>query len=909
MFDETLDKMPTLALSGSKAALARGGAARPISRDEAQRLLTGAQPLLLCHALLTARPLYVEGQGERPPAPIFDVMELFAFVHPACSVPPTASGLARFLNLPIPKDAPRAALSIHQAAKILLNQLVQNRDEDAWPIADMMRKAGWRWGALVCRALQQSAPSNKSSSWLAKLLRLLPEWQPPRASARKNDKMNNRAMAKGVDSQQALSLLKAGLGSQAEPRAGQLDYMRDVSELFQPRRSLIAPPVMLAEADTGIGKTLGYLVPAFLFAQTSPVSVWVATYTRALQNQIDRETARLIPDEAQRAKKIAIRKGRENYLCLLNFEEALRIGGYEPVLAGLVARWLKRTRDGDIRSGDFPSWLIAGRTQAQWLSSLTDRRETCIHSACPHYRRCFVEHQRAASFGADLTIANHALVLSQSLFADELPQGKSSQENPPPHYIFDEGHHIFSAADSAFSFRLTGISMSALRHWLMGEDAQPRGWASRGLALRMEDVLRAHKHLQILLDELCAAARFLPREGWRQRIARGHPAGAAEEFLNEIRGLVLEQSQSSFDYSFEEEMAALHQAGSLKSALENLQQKMGAFAAALAVLDEDDLSSCLSIQRVLSRWIEHELPVWTAMSARATKTGGLVQWIDRLVVERDEGREVDVGMCRNALDPTRAFAQNILLKSSGVLITSASLRGLQTPSAWTGAEQRVGAHCLPYPARHIYKASPFDYAQQARVFVANDIANNEKDIAHAMALLFAASGGGGLGIFTAVRRLKAAYRMIAHDMQRSGRLLLAQHVDPMATSALVDIFREDEDSCLLGTDALRDGVDVPGRSLRLMAFDRMPWARPDILHRARRKFFGRRDYDDMIAGLRLQQAFGRLIRRQTDRGVFVLLDRKLPSRLEGVFPEKVKIARLPLAQVVRQVRGFLRDER
>ncbi len=894
-----LSDIPALALTGSHAALAQGDDhARRLSRDDAARLLTGRAPLLLCHGLLTSRPLLVD----RPTAPIFDVMELFAFVYPARHVIPTPSGLARCLGCARPKDAYAAALFVRRAAEVLLERLAQVNEEDALPIAEMMKKGGWRWGDLVCRALRRPAGSRGSGLLFSILSRRLPEWQPPRTRAKKDKEI------KSIDPQRALSLLKEGLGTQAEPRAGQVDYMRDVLDFFEPRRGIAAPPVMLAEADTGIGKTMGYLVPAFLSSEGSGSSVWVATYTRALQSQIDRETARLIPDEKQRAKRIVMRKGRENYLCLLNFEEDLRVGSYQPVLAGLVARWLGHTRDGDIRSGDFPSWLISGRQMAGWLGSLTDRRETCIHSACPHYRRCFVERQRAASAGADLTIANHALVLSHSLFG-----GERQKDQPPPYYIFDEGHHIFSAADSAFTYHLTGRAMAELRHWLMGEEGSTRGWASQGLSRRMEEILRRHKHIAVLLDDVCVAARFLPRAGWRQRVARGHPSGVAEDFLHEVREIVVADARRgqfiSNDYSLESEMAVLTRVELLKGALEDLQQKLSIFSSSLAVLDEEEASSCISIRRVLERWVEQDLPVWVSMSLRAQQAGGLVQWIDRLVIERDEGRELDVGMCRSALDPARAFAQHILLKSSGTLITSASLRATRASSAWPGAEQRVGAHCLPYPARHIYVSSPFDYGRQARVFIATDVERNGAKVAHAMALLFMASRGGGLGLFTSVRRLKAAHGLIGRYMRRSGRLVLAQHIDPMATSALMDIFREEEDSCLLGTDALRDGIDVPGRSLRLIVFDRMPWARPDILHRTRRGFFGRRDYDDMIGGLRLQQAFGRLIRRRTDHGIFTLLDRGFPSRLRGVFPEGVEVERLPLAQILRRIRGFFNESR
>jgi ATP-dependent DNA helicase DinG len=135
--------------------------------------------------------------------------------------------------------------------------------------------------------------------------------------------------------------------------------------------------------------------------------------------------------------------------------------------------------------------------------------------------------------------------------------------------------------------------------------------------------------------------------------------------------------------------------------------------------------------------------------------------------------------------------------------------------------------------------------------------------------------------------------------------LLAQHVDVLDTGTLVDIFRAEENSCLLGTDAVRDGVDVPGRSLRLIVFDRVPWPRPDILHRERKGHFGGSAYDEMLTRLRLKQAYGRLIRRADDRGVFVMLDRALPSRLLGAFPAGVEVKRLGLKDAIAQTRNFL----
>ena len=139
-------------------------------------------------------------------------------------------------------------------------------------------------------------------------------------------------------------------------------------------------------------------------------------------------------------------------------------------------------------------------------------------------------------------------------------------------------------------------------------------------------------------------------------------------------------------------------------------------------------------------------------------------------------------------------------------------------------------------------------------------------------------------------------------------MLLAQHVDAMDNATLVDVFRTEIDSCLLGTDAMRDGVDVPGRALRLVVFDRVPWPRPDLLHRERRIHLSGGDpkaYDDGRARLRLRQAFGRLVRSATDRGVFVLLDRQTPTRLWSAFPPGVIVTRTGLAEAVSATAGFL----
>jgi ATP-dependent DNA helicase DinG len=180
-------------------------------------------------------------------------------------------------------------------------------------------------------------------------------------------------------------------------------------------------------------------------------------------------------------------------------------------------------------------------------------------------------------------------------------------------------------------------------------------------------------------------------------------------------------------------------------------------------------------------------------------------------------------------------------------------------------------------------------------------------LAGAYGRIVEACGGGVLGLFTAIRRLRAVHGRIADRLARSGLPLYSQHVDPIDTGTLVDIFRDDPRSSLLGTDALRDGVDVPGESLRCVVLEQVPWPKPSILHRARRAANGGSAHDDRIIRARLSQAFGRLIRTADDRGHFIVLSSAFPSRLLSAFPKGTPVLRLTLDEALQRLSGSVSE--
>lgn len=912
-----LPDLPALAATHAGTWVARaGGIAWAVTRGEAVAL-AAETPTLMVNAPLVAARL---GQ---PQIAGLDLLELWAFVRPARFVAPTAHALAEALGLPPPHDGAEEAGLLLALATRLLRELEQPGwpfAPGAWDVGQALRRAGWPWAALVGQRLARPPRPEPS------LFEALPRWEegPPRP----------RPRAASVSEAAALARLAALTGPGAEERPQQRAYAAAVTHAFGQRDAPGAPALVLAEAGTGTGKTLGYLAPAAEWAQGSGGAVWAATYTRALQRQLDQAAGRLWPETPG---AVVLRKGRENYLCLYNLEDATQGGfaGRPAQLAQLVARWARFTRDGDLLGGDLPGWLpgLFGRGGGG-IASLPDRRGECVRAACPHWRSCFIEHSTRAAERARLVIANHALVMANAV------RGRA-EGRALSRIIFDEGHHLFEAADGAFAIALTGGELIELRRWILGPERAARG-RRRGLGARLADVGSYDDAAAQALAELAEAARALPADGWLGRLGEGAPQGPLEALLAQVRLAVLARAEGAAEadgFTLEAELAEPPGA---------LVETAAAAAAALAALTGPAARLMARIEALVEApppWLDapararleaahgglerrqQRLAAWLALLARV---GGPPDpdFVDWLTLERADGRETDCGIRRHWLDPTRPLAEAVLKPAHGVVITSATLRGgiagggdagaaagagggdgPATPEAaagWALAEARSGAAHLATAPLRFAAPSPFDWAAQARVLVVTDIDRRSiPALAGAYRALIEAARGGTLGLFTAIARLRAVHARIARPLAEAGLPLLAQHVDPVDAGTLVDMFRDDPAASILGTDALRDGVDVAGESLRQVILEGVPWPRRTVLHAARRAAFGGKAWDQAWTRARLAQAFGRLVRTRADRGVFVILGAATPSWTLAALPAAVPVERLALDAACRAVAAFL----
>jgi ATP-dependent DNA helicase DinG len=892
--------MPALSLPALHASHAgcwicpANGVAGTATKGEAVMAASDSPHLILNAPLVASRLGYPDLSG-------LDLLELFAFVHPARFVVPTPKGLAHALGIEEPASDDLVPAFLQRAAGELLARCEAAdwpEREGAWSALQALMKLRWPWAGPVSAHV---ARPERAERWL---FARLPEWEEEAEVAQPR-----QIVLDGVQVQARLAELT---GEAAEQRPGQRAFAEAAAQAFAPRERAGNPHLVVAQAGTGIGKTLGYLAPASLWAQQAGGTVWVSTFTKALQRQLRAESRRAWPDRREDGSRpVVVRKGRENYLCLLNLEDALQGGfqGRAAVLAQLVARWAAFSSDGDMIGGDLPGWLgTLFRRRA--IASLTDQRGECVYGGCPHYRKCFIERASRASARADLVIGNHALVMVNAA------RGRDAAQRPT-RIVFDEGHHIFAAADSTFAARLTGLETIELRRWVIGPERNSRG-RRRGLAARLADVASYDEAGGRAIAAAREAAEALPSEGWLQRLDENQPSGPIEQLLAAVRALVHARDESGADagYGLETEAAGLEGpfvelAGQAQAALAELRRPLLQLGLRLeAVLaDPPDWLDAQGRARIDGArhslaWRVDLLGAWEALLARIGAAAD-PQFVDWLALERSDAREYDVGIERRWLDPMKPFAATVLEPAHGVVITSATLKGGHGAGAddWEGALARSGAQHLAVRPMLSEHESPFDYAHQAPVLIVTDVPKGDlAALAGAYARLIEAAGGGVLGLFTAIRRLRAVHGRIADRLAREGLPLYAQHVDPIDTGTLVDIFRDDPQASLLGTDALRDGVDVPGHSLRLVVMEQVPWPRPSILHRARRASGGGTAYDDEIIRARLAQAFGRLIRTREDHGHFVVLSAAFPSRLLDAFPPGTPVDRVSLDEALQFVR-------
>jgi len=577
-------------------------------------------------------------------------------------------------------------------------------------------------------------------------------------------------------------------------------------------RALALDEALIVEAGTGTGKTFAYLVPALLSGR----SVIISTGTRTLQDQLFRRDVPMLARALGAPVKMALLKGRANYLCRHRLDLTLQQRSlFEPVrsvgrLLARVSRWAAVTKTGDLAElTDLPE-------QSPVWPTITSTRENCLGQECAQYARCHVVEARRAAQAADVVVVNHHLLLADLAlkdegFADLLPGADA--------VILDEAHQIPDIAAQFFG----------------------HSWAARAAQYLLRDTAAELESAGVRAPAI--AELIVNLSGFLDALREGLGGGAGRYEWEHLSDGFLETLPAI--------EAALH---ALSDELEglgagagtaNCGRRAGALAAQLSQLANTAPEAGI-------RWVD------------ASATGLTLQFTPFEIADR--------------------LRQFVEARPSAWVFTSATLAIGEDFGHFAA---RIG---LP-EARTLRIESPFDYKNQARLYLPRDMpephhpAHAQKFI-EACAPLIEASGGRAFLLFTSYRALAEGVAALEARFPDPSFPVLVQGQAPR--EALLERFRELGNAVLLATGSFWEGVDVKGDALSIVAIDKLPFASPDDpLLRARLEGIRRRGGNPFLqyqlpqAVLALKQGVGRLIRDFDDFGVIVLGDPRLTTKSYG----------------------------
>jgi Rad3-related DNA helicase/DNA polymerase III epsilon subunit-like protein len=635
----------------------------------------------------------------------------------------------------------------------------------------------------------------------------------------------------------------AGLLEDYELRESQLQMSLAVAQLYARGGRL------LVEAGPGTGKSLAYLLPAVHHAVASGERVVIATNTITLQEQLFSKDIPFMRSWLPFDFKASLLKGRANYVSLRRWNRYLNApsrradGGWFHEELSFKLRmlvWLAQTHNGDraeIKLNGFEElfWLRAASTP-----------DDCLAAHCENYKtqRCFYWNSRRAAQDADVIVTNHALLL-----ADALAGG--SVLPPHEHLVVDEAHQLEETAVDALTLR---VGEEELLESIDGTLT----WFKAAVGPPDEAVRTSAADCRLAVTDFFREARAIIRA--RQPEVPLRPSRDDPVILDAIsRGLP--------DIS---QLAAL---------ASGLAEQATALRVAL-----DDAGARLPLEA--NPYAERELDLFKAqLKGRADLVvQALLQphperlyWIG---TERRSGRPV---LHAAPTAAGRELQARAFQGKATVVFTSATLA---VADSFAYFKRGVGLEALA--THEMVLASPFDYLSQALLCLPTDLRDLTDpafldQVTEVVAEIAEAIGGRTLVLFTSHQQLRDVADRLRTRTARGGLSVLAQNLDGTRRQLLAQ-FQERPRSILLGSSSFWEGIDVPGDALSCVVIVRLPFRVPsDPLQLARSASladpFGQLALPEAV--LRLKQGFGRLIRRQTDRGAVVLMDHRIANRTYG----------------------------
>lgn len=669
-----------------------------------------------------------------------------------------------------------------------------------------------------------------------------------------------------IDGEELASLLEPGgifarYNPGFEHRSQQVEMLRAVCQ------ALNRSDHLMVEAGTGTGKSLAYLIPAAYWAIQNGERVVISTNTIALQDQLIEKD---IPDLIQALGidlRASVLKGRSNYLCPRRLKQ-MRKRGPESVdelrVLAKILVWLQGSNSGDRREIN-----LNGVNERMVWSRLSAEDDSCslencvrrMGGICPFYKA------RMAADSSHILVVNHALLLADAATESQVLPGYN-------YLIVDEAHHLESATTDAMSFSLRALDVTRIIRELGSTEQGILGRLAgiAGPALMPADLVKLLQAIKTAAErafrfDTGMTQYFKALDFLLEELREGKPLGTYPQKTRILPSTRMIPAWLDVELGWEQ----------AKNDLDELLRLLRAVRTSIQGVDGISPEDAEDVLGSLARSTQTLTEIGSKLEGLTmSPSDDQIYWV-----------EIDPLQLRLTLQIAPLHIGNLMEKylwheKASVILTSATLT---TQGEFDYLKLRLNG----VDANELMVGSPFDYETSALLYLPQDIPEptdnygHQKTLEDAIIRLAKVSGGRMLVLFTSYAQLQRTSQNISSPLNKLDIQVFEQG-EGASASALLDSFKESPRAVLLGTRSFWEGVDVPGEALQVLVIAKLPFEVPsDPIVAARSESFDDPFGQYMIpeAILRFRQGFGRLIRTQSDRGVVVVLDKRILSKAYG----------------------------
>jgi ATP-dependent DNA helicase DinG len=659
---------------------------------------------------------------------------------------------------------------------------------------------------------------------------------------------------------------------------------------------------LVIEAGTGVGKSLGYLIPGVRYAKEKDRPLVVSTHTVQLQQQLLERDVPLLKKIMPFDFTATLLKGRNHYLCLRKFEHTLQDhheDNYDTnfTKAQLII-WLTETEQGDVEE-----LSMASGGKLFWNTVKSDAN-SCLNHRCPWFSRCYYHKQRRAAHESDLVITNHALLFTD-LKSDSqlLPSYKEA--------VLDEAHHIEEVVSDHFGKETDYFTFLKLLDRLSSTESDGMMNTLRELS----DLLEVPKYETYLAkwDGLFLDVKNELDDLFRQIkticVTKAKSSRSSELTKQTLRYTNEDIESALWEPVLEMEERAKQYISDLVKPVKRLLKSLDQFEEHLTVKQKGFL---VDIEGLLNDLQDEAAVLHHLLSCPLSQE---VYWMEA----ESKGPRHAVTLYAKPVEIDHILADQFFGKKSSVVLTSATM---SVKNKFSYISERLGL--LDFGPLNAQLPSPFKYEEQAKLMVPTDIPLiNEVDqktfvakISTSLYEIAKVTKGRMLVLFTSYEMLKETHSSFKSLMDQEEFVLIAQGVDSGSRARLTKNFQRFDNAILFGTNSFWEGIDIPGDDLSCLVIIRLPFTPPDQPVMAAKseklKAEGGNPFYDLSlpqAIIRFKQGFGRLVRSSRDKGAVFVFDRRMIETRYGKFfiqsLPKLPVSIKPVNDLVDELRDWM----